>query len=124
MGYNRTMSPNCVVDRRLATWLFVASASLMLVLHNGGLSGLDGETYYQAAKSFVDHGRLDVGGGFNSTTGVGGREYAKSNLGLPLLAGVIFFSWGPPRCSAIRMRGSRCRFSMGRGYCSWILPRA
>src|SRR5262249_50375339 len=34
-------------------------------------------------------------GGFNSTTGVGGREYAKSNLGLPLLAGAIYFSSAP-----------------------------
>jgi len=93
--YARTMSPVRAVERRLAIWLFVASASVMLVLHNGGLSGLDGETYYQAARSFVDQGRLDVGPGFNSTTGVGGREYAKSNLGLPLLAGVIYFLSAP-----------------------------
>ena len=65
------MSPNCVVERRLAIWLFVASASVMLVLHNGGLSGLDGETAYQIARSVVDHKRLDVGSGFNTTTGTG-----------------------------------------------------
>jgi hypothetical protein len=34
---------------------------------------------------------LDVGSGFNTTRGVGGLEYAKSNVGLPLLAAIIYF---------------------------------
>jgi hypothetical protein len=61
-----------------------------LLTHNGGLSGLDGQTFYQVAKSVVDHQRLDVGSGFNTTSGIGGREYAKSNVGLPLLAAIIY----------------------------------
>src|SRR5436309_542531 len=90
IDYARTTPPHCVVERRLAIWLFVASACVMLLLHNGGLSGLDGETAYQTARSVVDHKRLDVGSGFNTTSGIGGRQYAKSNLGLPLLAGVVY----------------------------------
>ena len=34
---------------------------MLLLIHNGGLSGLDGETFYQVARSAVDHQRLDVG---------------------------------------------------------------
>ncbi len=77
-------------ERRVAAWLFVSTLCVLLLIHNGGLSGLDGETFYQVAKSAVDHHRLDVGPGFNTTTGVGGHEYAKSNLGLPLLAAVFY----------------------------------
>ncbi len=74
----------------MTLWLFASILCVLLLIHNGGLSGLDGETFYQVAKSVVDHQRLDVGSGFNTTTGVGGREYAKSNVGLPLLAGFIY----------------------------------
>jgi len=74
----------------MAAWLFVATLSSLLLVHNGGLSGLDGETAYETAKVFTEHGRFDVGAGFNTTTGVGGLEYAKSNLGLPLLAAVVY----------------------------------
>ena len=48
-------------------WLFAACWCVLLLIHNGGLSGLDGETFYQVAKSAVDEHRLDVGPGFNST---------------------------------------------------------
>jgi len=74
----------------MTMWLFASTLCVLLLLHNGGLSGLDGETFYQVAKSAVDHQRLDVGRGFNTTTGIGGREYAKSNVGLPLLAAVLY----------------------------------
>jgi len=74
----------------MTLWLFASILCVLLLIHNGGLSGLDGETFYQAAKSAVDHHRLDVGDGFNTTTGIGGREYAKSNVGLPLLAAIIY----------------------------------
>ena len=82
-------------ERRMTIWLFAAALCLLLLVHNGGLSGLDGETAYQTARSVVDHKRLDVGSGFNTTTGIGGREYAKSNLGLPLLAGVVYIVSSP-----------------------------
>ena len=77
-------------ERRVTWWLFAAVLCVLLLIHNGGLSGLDGETAYQAAKSVIDHQRLDVGSGFNTTTGVGDLEYAKSNVGLPLLAGIMY----------------------------------
>jgi hypothetical protein len=48
-------SPPAVLPRtnegRVIVWLFVASLCTQLLLHNGGLSGLDGETYYQVARS-------------------------------------------------------------------------
>lgn len=75
----------------MAMWLFVCHVVPLLLIHNGGLSGLDGETFYQVARSVVDHHRLDVGRGFNTTTGLGGHEYAKSNLGLPALGAVVYF---------------------------------
>jgi len=77
-------------ERRMLLWLFAACSGVLLLLHNGLLSGLDGETFYQVAKSAVDQHRLDVGPGFNSTTGVGGLQYAKSGIGMPLLAGVVY----------------------------------
>ena len=77
-------------ERRMLLWLFAACSCVLLLLHNGLLSGLDGETFYQVAKSAVDQHRLDVGPGFNSTTGVGGLQYAKSGIGMPLLAGVVY----------------------------------
>ena len=61
-------------ERRMTIWLFVATLCLLLLVHNGGLSGLDGETAYETARSVVDHQRLDVGPGFNTTTGIGGLE--------------------------------------------------
>jgi len=76
-------------------WLFVATLCAQLLVHNGGLSGLDGQTYYQVARSAIDDQRLDVGEGFNSVPGVGGRQYAKSNFGLPLLAAIIYFATAP-----------------------------
>ena len=99
-----------VEERRMTLWLFVSTLCVLLLLHNGGLSGLDGETFYQVAKSAVDHQRLDVGRGFNSTTGVGGREYAKSNLGLPLLAATVYFlstpvKWFAPRHAELLRTG-------------------
>jgi hypothetical protein len=102
-------SPPAVLARtnegRVMVCLFVASLCAQLLLHNGGLSGLDGETYYQVARSLVDHQRLDVGDGFNSVTGLGGRQYAKSNFGLPLLASAVYLvsapvSWITPEHSA------------------------
>jgi len=95
IDYPRAVSPDSAVERRLAIWLFVASACAMLLVHNGGLSGLDGETAYQTARSVIDDQRLDVGRGFNTTTGIGGRQFAKSNLGLPLLAGIFYVLTAP-----------------------------
>lgn len=82
-------------EGRMMLWLFVAALCAQLLVHNGGLSGLDGQTYYQVARSVIDHQRLDVGEGFNSVPGVGGHQYAKSNFGLPLLASVIYFLSAP-----------------------------
>jgi hypothetical protein len=79
----------------MTIWLFAATLCVLLLVHNGGLSGLDGETAFQAAQSVVDHKRLDVGSGFNTTTGIGGHQYAKSNIGLPLLAGVVYVLSAP-----------------------------
>jgi hypothetical protein len=79
-----------MIERRMRLWLFAASWCVLLLIHNGGLSGLDGETFYQVAKSAVDKQRLDVGPGFNSTTGVGGLQYAKSSIGMPLLAAIVY----------------------------------
>ncbi len=76
-------------------WLFAACSCVLLLIHNGGLSGLDGETFYQVAKSAVDKHRLDVGPGFNSTTGVAGLQYAKSSIGMPLLAAVVYVISAP-----------------------------
>ena len=73
-----------MIERRIIVWLFAACWCVLLLIHNGGLSGLDGETFYQVAKSAVDKHRLDVGAGFNSTTGVGGLQYAKSSMGRTL----------------------------------------
>ena len=79
-----------MIERRMILWLFAACWCVLLLIHNGGLSGLDGETFYQVAKSAVDKHRLDVGPGFNSTKGVGGLQYAKSSIGMPLLAAVVY----------------------------------
>jgi len=79
-----------MIERRMILWLFAACWCVLLLIHHGGLSGLDGETFYQVAKSAVDQHRLDVGAGFNSTTGVGGLQYAKSSIGMPLLAAVVY----------------------------------
>ena len=53
----------------MTMWLFATTLCVLLLVHNGGLSGLDGETFYQVAKSVVDHQRLDVGRGFNTHDG-------------------------------------------------------
>jgi len=79
----------------MTIWLFAATLCVLLLLHNGGLSGLDGQTYYQVARSVVDQNRLDVGSGFNTTPGVGGHQYAKSNVGLPLFAAVFYLLSAP-----------------------------
>jgi uncharacterized membrane protein len=79
-----------MIERRMLLWLFAACSCVLLLIHNGLLSGLDGETFYQVAKSAIDAHRLDVGPGFNSTTGVGGMQYAKSGIGMPLLAAVVY----------------------------------
>ena len=98
-GGARALKPSLAVARssegRLMVWLFVAALCVQLLAHNGGLSGLDGETYYQVARSAVDDHRLDIGDGFNTVSGVDGRQYAKSNLGLPLLASIIYFVTAP-----------------------------
>jgi len=87
-------------------WLFAATLCAQLLVHNGGLSGLDGETYYEVARSVIDQQRLDVDKGFNTVTGVGGHQYAKSNFGLPLLAAGVYFvsapvSWVTPAHSQL-----------------------
>jgi hypothetical protein len=99
-----------MTERRMLLWLFAACWCVLLLSHNGGLSGLDGETFYQAAKSAVDAHRLDVGAGFNSTTGVGGLQYAKSSIGMPLLAAIVYaisapVAWMAPSHSYIIRTG-------------------
>ena len=99
-----------MIERRMILWLFAACWCVLLLIHNGGLSGLDGETFYQVAKSAIDKQRLDVGPGFNSTTGVGGLQYAKSSIGMPLLAAVVYaiskpFDWVAPSHSDFIRRG-------------------
>ena len=89
-GASAAVAASRTAERRMTVWLFAATLCVLLLIHNGGLAGLDGQTFYQVAKSAVDDQRLDVGRGFNSTTGIGGREYAKSNVGLPLLAAVLY----------------------------------
>jgi len=49
-----------MIERRMILWLFAACWRVLLLIHHGGLSGLDGETFYQVAKSAVDQHRLDV----------------------------------------------------------------
>ncbi len=84
-----------VHERRLMQWLFVATSCLLLLVHNGGVSGLDGETMYQVARAVVDYQRLDVGRGFNTIVGRGGKEYAKPNAGLPLHAATVYLLTAP-----------------------------
>ena len=82
-------------ERRIMRWLFVATSCALLLVHNGGVSGLDGETMFRAAQMAVDHQRVDVGPGFNSLAGINAHQYSRANIGLPLLAGLVYLLMAP-----------------------------
>jgi hypothetical protein len=94
-GVARAAPDAGALERRMMRWLFVATSCVLLLVHNGGVSGLDGETMFQAARMAIDHQRVDVGPGFNSLTGVNGQEYSRANVGLPLLAALVYLLMAP-----------------------------
>jgi hypothetical protein len=85
-----TNEPGRAAEHRMSRWLFVAALCALLLVQLGGISGLDGETVYAVAKSAVDEQRLDVGPGYNTIEGLGGKQYARPNLGLPLVAAILY----------------------------------
>jgi hypothetical protein len=67
--------------------LVVFVLSLLLLLHQGTVSGIDGESNFQVTRALVDHGRLSVPPGTpHVDRGRGGRYYSKFGVGLPLLS--------------------------------------
>ncbi len=72
-------------ERRICAWLFLAMASLFLLLHEGAITVSDGHSMYETTEAIVERGAIDV----PASAGVPGRDgkyYSKYGIGLPALS--------------------------------------
>jgi hypothetical protein len=76
------------IERRLRWWLFVGVTAVFLIFQEGAVTGYDGITMYQVAKSIVEQGNVSISGEWNTLPGRNGLEYGRYGLGLSLVAAV------------------------------------
>src|SRR5262245_46347847 len=71
--------------------LFVFALSALLLVQQGTITGIDGESSYRMAQSLVDDGDLALPAGVPHTAiGRDGDYYSKFGVGLPLLGAVPY----------------------------------
>src|SRR5919197_686349 len=76
---------------RVRPLLVALVLSVLLLVQQGTISGIDGESTFQVTRSLVDHGRLSVPAGTpHEARGRGGRYYSKFGVGLPLVSTVPY----------------------------------
>jgi hypothetical protein len=73
-------------ERRFVLWLFVVTAGALLLVQEGAITGYDGQTMYEVAKSVVQRGDLAVEREWNTLPGSDGHHYGRHGIGLSIVS--------------------------------------